>query len=461
MQISEETYYGLLDDVLHEGEPELVFVPFGHAFADAPAAWADVLTATDWKTVLCNLWSPFANRLPRVCRALQERLQGIGLLRTEEVPASLIYFFGKDCSFQFRGRSPRRETEIETSQLPADFLDFYRLHDGFTLYFSRDNGPLPSTEWLPSDNFWEDVELIMPPGEVSSKDLKVVLRIGEELLLAYDTSKSPGLPFAIWRDGTVEPLADMWAAIDREIGGFLEEMDLASRTNVGAYYQPPEATRRYDHILQLLIEHQPRDVRLGGSSLHRQAFELFLERAWIDARSGGQEVSLVDYYRRALVEWCSSMESGGDTEAGEVMEVFGLAHALGDAATAHFVATMPAPFWGDGSLEAHQLHVMFRLYLTDWLQAEAGIGELLGLTFDGEKPPDERDEIVARLLESLFRKEHRSFAEWRRRAVDKLCSGPSESNARLPWRIKLAAFDAVAYRLNVAEQMVTSFANDS
>jgi hypothetical protein len=464
MQISEQKYYELLDDVLHEGEPELIFLPFGSAFDDMPGAWVDVANASDWRAALRDLWFPLANRLPRVHRALQERLQGIGLLRTEEVSASLIYFFGKDCSFQFRGRSPLAEKELEASQLPSDYLDFYRLHNGFTLYFSRDNGPLPSAEWLPPDYFREDAKLKIPPGEIFAQALKVVFRIGEEMLLAFDTSKSPALPFVIWRDGTVEPLADMWATVDREVGGLLEEMELTSTVNgvadLNALGQLQEATHRHDYLLQHLSDHEARSVRFGGSSFHRQAFELYLDRAWIEAKkNGGQDSNLLGSYHRALREWCASLEAGGETDADEVMAVFGLALALGDAASAHFVATMPASFWGDGSLEAHQLHILFRLYLSDWAQAEAGIGEMLGLTFDGESPPEEKAEIVTRLLESLFRKEHRAFAEWRQRVVEKLCSGPREPNARLPWRLRLAAFDAVAYRLGIAERMIAPFVN--
>ena len=475
MQISEQHYAEFIDRLVHEGEPVLKIGPLARVPDDVPPEWADVLTAPDQREAVSRMWSPLADRLPRVCRALRERLRGVGLLCTDDVRASLVYFFkdGKEL-VPYRGGLPLADAELATAPLPAHFKDFYRIHDGWVSCFTEDYGPARSADWGALPVAWPKVVWKLPPGDLSSDTIVSVFRDGDDLAFAY--SSLAHLPLRCRNDGTAELLLDFWLAVDREIGEFLENLDMASAATVvpfsgqeaahrherllgGPIDQPQQAIRRYDHVLQHLREHQRNTIHLGGSFFHRQAFELLLDRAWIEGSSRGQEANLSDYCRRALREWCASIEAGGETDTDEVMAVFGLALALGDAASAHFVATMPASFWGDGSLEAHQLHVLFRLFLSDWPQAERGIGQMLGLTFDGESPPEEKAEIVTRLLESLFRKEHRAFAEWRQRVVEKLCSGPGEPNARLPWRIRLAAFDAVAYRLGIAEQMVTPFAN--
>src|SRR3972149_7340109 len=107
MKITEEQYYGLIDRVVHEGNPELLLGPLDRLTADLPSSWLTVLSASDPLEAAAHMWSPVADRLPRVCLALRERLQGVGLLFTDEIPASLIYFFTDgDYIFAYRGRRP-------------------------------------------------------------------------------------------------------------------------------------------------------------------------------------------------------------------------------------------------------------------------------------------------------------------------------------------------------------------
>lgn len=451
MHIRQPHYYELIDRVVHEGEPELLLGPLVSPPSDLPPAWGEVLTAEDPRAAVAALWQPMADRLPRVWRALQERLPRVGLLRTEEVPVSLIYFFSDgDDSVKYRGRLPLAETKLAASRLPEEFLDFYRIHDGWVLYYSEDGGPAPSTEWLPLSDLWTEVDWKLPPGEVSLDTLTSVFRDGDELALAYDTSASSGLPLLCRDDGTIDVLLDMWAAIDREIGLFLEELDPAGGVTA-IDHAPIDLEHEATRLLKRFPERRAAAAQLGGACVHEQAYDHFLERAWIARRGTGAPEKVVENYRQALQEWCACIGLGGQTNPEEVLDLFGLAHALGDAATGHFVASIPTPIWADDSLEAAQAQVLFYLVHGDMAFAATDLEELLGLAFDGEEPPEQQTEIVVRLLESLCGKNARAFREWRRKAVDKLCASPAERNSRLPWEIKLAGFDEVAFRLGMAE----------
>ena len=90
MNISEEQYYELIDRVTHEGDPRLILGPLQVVPSDVPKTWADLLSARDPGPAAFVLWEAMRKRLPRTCRALFERLQRVALLRTDDVPASLL-----------------------------------------------------------------------------------------------------------------------------------------------------------------------------------------------------------------------------------------------------------------------------------------------------------------------------------------------------------------------------------
>jgi hypothetical protein len=453
MRISEEQYFGLIDRVVHEGAPELLIGPTDELPVGLPPLWANVLSVPDPRAAIAHLWNPMEDRLPRVCRALRERLQGVGLLCTDEVPASLVYFFSDgDYLFHYRGRQPRPQAQCSEASLPAEFLEFYHIHDGWVLFISDDDGPEPWSGWLSLQSLWTEVDFKLPPGEVSLDALTTVFRDGDELVLAYDTSALPSLPFICRNDGTVEPLLDMWAAIDRLIGEFLEELDLAASVEKNNYLITDgerKAMDRWDILLKQLTEWSTPGTQFEGSAWHEQACDLLLQRAWLEKRDGSSEEKVTEFHRQALHQWGASLENGGQTSPQEVLDMFALALAVSEMATAGFVATLPPSIWSNNSLEALQVQLLLDMFCGDFRQAESNVQRLLGMTFDEQKPVHPQTEIVARLLESLYEKNRSNFIVWRQRAFDTLVSHSNESNALIPWRTKLIAFDVVASRLNL------------
>jgi hypothetical protein len=457
MQLGEQQYFGLFDRVVHEGEPELHIAPLSAAPDDLPAAWGKALTEHDVRPAMAQMWRPMADRVPRIFRALQERLRGVGLLRTEEIPASLLYFFADGNSLLvYRGRLPLGDKRLADARLPAEFLDFYRIHDGWFLYFSEDNGPAPRGEWRSLSELWPEVAWKVPPGELSLETSTVVYRDGDRLAFAYDKPDSTARSLVARGDGTVQLLLDIWTAIDRDVGEFLEGLAQApgalSRERVSLSEEETKAMRRYDQLLSRVADQRSAAAHLGGAAVHEQACDLLLMRSAIYRRRYQEPGKTTEWDCRALHEWCAGIESGGPIEPGEVLDMFGLAHALGDAATAHFIATIPGVIWLDGSTEAARAQLLCELFVGDMALAAEHLEQVLGMTFDEEKPPDPHTEIVVRMLESLCQKNRAAYAEWRRKTVDKLFTRPGELNARLPWQIRLAGFDAVAFRLGIVEQ---------
>lgn len=454
MKITEEQYYGFIDRVVHEGEPELSIGPLSSVPAIVPAEWTQVLTTHDYRAAAAKLWRPMEDRLPRVCLALRERLQGVGLLSTEEISASLIYFFSDgDYLFAYRGRLPLSEGKLSKSHLTEDFLDFYRIHDGWVLYYSEDCGPTPSTEWVPLSSLWTEVAWKLPPGDASPDKLITVYRDGDELAFAYDVSTSPALPLRCRNDGTADVLLDMWAAVDREIAEFLEELDLMSGGVTEIAHALTDIQRkamdRYDGLIKHIAERRTTAAHFGGGGIYEQVYYLFLTCAWFERRSTHRGKKIEDHYRQALQHWCANIDLGGQTSPQEMLDMFGLAHILGDTATGHFVATIPTSIWADDTPEALHARVLFCLFLGDVEHAVAFVEQLLGLAFDSDKPPDEKTEIVVRLLESLCQKSTSAYAKWRQKAIDKLCESTTKPKKLLPWNFKLDGFDAVAFRVGI------------
>jgi hypothetical protein len=453
MVISDEQHYELIDRVTHEGDPELSVGPFPSVPTDVPSEWAQLLTSHDQREAIAQLWRPMADRLPRIYRALQERLWGVALLRTEDIPASLVYFFSDgDDWIPYRGHRPLSGSDLTSSSLPEEFLEFYRIHDGWVHYYSEDAGPMPSAGWSSLSTLWTAVAWKLPPGDISSEAALAVYRDGDELALAYDTSASPALPLRCRGDGTLDVLLDMWAAIDRETGVFLEELDLVanhvsirrSRTDAQS-----KAAHRYEELIGRVTERHRLAAHLGGGGVHEQASDLLLNCALWERQGARQRDKIVEYYRRALQHWCTSIDLGGNVGPKRVLDWFGLAHALGDMATAHFIATLPTSIWADDSPEALQARVLLCLYLGDAEHASAFAEELVGLTVDGEDAPDPEAEITSGLLQGLCRRNASAYDEWRQRAVEVLCQSIANQRALFPWNLRLPGFDAVASRLGM------------
>ena len=281
MRISEEQYCELIDEVVDEGDPVLSIAPLLGAPAEAPAEWRPLLTTDDPRAAIALLWQPLADRVPRVYRALQERLHGIGFLRTDETPASLVYFFSDgDEWIPFRGRSPVANDVLLAKPMPDEFLDFYRVHDGWVHYYSDDSGPAPSRSWAPLSDMWTDVTWRLPPGDISEGTVLAVYRDSDELAFVYDTSRPVALPLRCTGDGIVDVLLDMWTAIDSEMGAFLEDLSLIGEQgpSISAWLVDigRQAIARYERVLARIPERQVFAAHLGGGGIHDQACDIFL-----------------------------------------------------------------------------------------------------------------------------------------------------------------------------------------
>lgn len=401
MKITEEHYWGIINRVLHEGRPELAIGPIDDLPVGIPPAWTAILTTSSPRAAALDLWRPMNNRLPRVCQALYERLLGVGLLRTEEVPVSLLYFFGDgDFLFQYRGQLPALARTINETSLPTEYQDFYRIHDGWVLLFSEDDGPAPLSDCFPLASLWTDVDFMLPPGIMSTKSLRTVFRSGNDFALAYDNSSSSPKALLCYNDGTVEPLLDMWFAIDRQIAEFLEELDLVngidhfgSNSTEGEW----EAAYRLEQLLQT-AEQSDSDKIFRGAAWHEQVCAIYSRRALLELHSGSQANKAAEFNRKALAHWCLSLENGAETDPREVIQMFAIAHEVDDSRSAGFVAALPPTIWTDETIESLQVQLLLDLYRCDFRFTENNIEALLGLTFDDDGEVKPHAEIIANMI---------------------------------------------------------------
>jgi hypothetical protein len=373
----------------------------------------------------------------------------VGLLSTEDVPASLIYFFRDgDYLFAYRGRPPLSERQLRDAKVPQEFLDFYRIHDGWVLYYSEDGGPAPHGEWSSVSACWPNAVWQLPPGDISANALTVVYRDGEDFALAYPPLIVSTMPMWCSSNGTADVVLDVWAAIDDDIGFVLEQLQCipASAADVircRADVQK-KAADRYKDLLKRVPALQGGAAHFGGGRIYEQAHALLLTCARFEPEGESRCTRVEDNYRQALQQWCRYIELGGQTEPDEMVDLFGLAHAVGDAATGHFIATVPTEIWVDDSPSAVHARVLFCLFRGEDEYALAFLDDLFGGTFDDERVPDQDTEIPVRLLEALCQRDARAYVTWRKRADDRLSNQLTTPTGSFHWDTRLAGFDAVA-----------------
>jgi len=134
-----------------------------------------------------------------------------------------------------------------------------------------------------------------------------------------------------------------------------------------------------------------------------------------------------------------------------VLEFFGLATSLNDELTANFIVSLPLDIWWEETTQGFQTRGLLRLFRGDLEGGKATVEELLGLTFDGEQPPDTESEIIARLLENMSGNNVAGTRQWRQKAVEKLANQATETDGGISWKITLLAFDRVALRLGLID----------
>ena len=219
--ITSENYRKALPDYIEdEGNVQFEIAPLTGLPADLPAPWKGILSADDpVGRVLEELWLPWRDLLPGTIAHLQKKLRCIGLLQTDEIPCSLIYCFEDDGeAVYFRGYPRRTIERDEAEKLPDDFLNLYKIHDGWT-DITGFMGPLPNDNWFTLGDIYEEEYSEIVPG-VRLSDFLVICDKGGSGYLGFDLSKSPplGLVCAVGEPVEVSPdvvrTLDEWMAFE-------------------------------------------------------------------------------------------------------------------------------------------------------------------------------------------------------------------------------------------------------
>ena len=454
MELSEEDNWDLIDHVAEEGDAELWVGPLTRCPKDCPSAWREVLMDREPQATVGTLWQPMEDRLPRVSLALKERLRGVGLLRTEEVPESLLYFFSSGGErVEFRGRQPLSGSDVAASRLPDDFLEFYGIHDGFVLYRTESEGPLAKAQWVEGDMLWPEATWQIAPGDCRLSDVVIVFRSGDDSAFGFDTSRTPSLPLLLRSDGTLDVLLDIWTAIDDEMAVILDDCDLASGTfqqhDRRSPRDAPNARRRCERLLKQVNQPAGCDPRFSGAAYYQQWARLFLEYASLEWHGSGASEGVAALYGDALAKWCISMERASSVDPQSLVDWFALACALPSERDAAFLATVPSTLWGDGSMAAYQAYALFMLARGDLERATITMGQLLEQTHDGESTPTQYDEAICGVIESLCLKDASGYSSRREHLLVERPRSQSDFQNWLPWEIRIAGFDAVAHSLGL------------
>jgi hypothetical protein len=202
------------DYIEDEGEIQFEIAPLSKLPADLPNAWKGILSADDpVACVLEELWLPWRDLLPGTVAQLQEKLRCIGLLQTGEIPFSLVYCFEDEGeAVFFRGYPCRSIERDEAEKLPNDFLNLYKIHDGWT-DITGFMGPLPSENWFKLSDIYEEEYSEIIPG-VRLSDFLVICDKGGSGYLGFDLSKSPPLGLACAVGEPVEVSPDVVRTLD-------------------------------------------------------------------------------------------------------------------------------------------------------------------------------------------------------------------------------------------------------
>lgn len=216
--------------VADERSVTFALAPLDAMPAGIPREWREVLLAQDpVGALLGTLWAPLKRILPKTSAQLRKKLCAVGLLRTKEHPASLVYVFraGRDI-FSHRGFPPCRVTRKEARRLPKEFLGIYAVHNGWTDLHGF-AGPMEQEIWS------DPLDLI---DEDEAKDLGV--RNPTDLLLVYEDGGGASTGFDLSKrslagmtidpgEGTLERHRNVLKVIDSAMADDLEDCDDAPK----------------------------------------------------------------------------------------------------------------------------------------------------------------------------------------------------------------------------------------
>ena len=205
---------GLPEYIEDENEVQFEIAPLTRLPVNLPNAWKGILSANDpVGGVLEELWLPWRALLPGTIAQLQEKLRCIGLLQTGKTPFSLLYCFEDDGeAVYFRGYPCRAIDRDEAKKLPSDFLNLYKIHDGWTGLVGF-MGSLPSEGWFDLSDIYDEEYSEMIPG-VRLSDFLVICDTGGFGYLGFDLSKSPPLALNCAVGEPVEVSPDIVRTLD-------------------------------------------------------------------------------------------------------------------------------------------------------------------------------------------------------------------------------------------------------
>lgn len=224
MMTSKELRKDLMEFVEDEGKVRFELAPLEQLPKGIPDSWGNILGADDpVSSVLEELWFPWSDLLPDTTVLLEDKLQYIGLLQTNEVPFSLIYVFeDEEEPIYFRGYPCRPIERDEAKKLPHHFLDLYKIHDGW-VSIPGQVGPLPSEGWFDLGIIYEGEYSEIIPG-VRLRDFLVVYDSRGFGYLGFDLSKSPPLGLICSKDDPVEISPDVVQTLDEWLAEQLVEL---------------------------------------------------------------------------------------------------------------------------------------------------------------------------------------------------------------------------------------------
>jgi len=221
---SKELREDLLEFVEHEGKIRFALAPIKRLSKGLPGTWRNILGADDpVKTVLEELWFPWRDLLPETIAQLEEKLQYIGLLQTNQVPFSLVYVFeDEEEPIYSRGYPCQPIERDEAEKLPNHFLDLYKIHNGWT-DIPGPMGWLPSEYWFDLGVLYEEEYSEIIP-DVRLKDFLVICNSGGSGFLGFDLSKSPPVGLLCSEKEPVQVAPDVVRTLDEWMADLLEDL---------------------------------------------------------------------------------------------------------------------------------------------------------------------------------------------------------------------------------------------
>lgn len=235
-----------------------------------------------------SAWATFADSMPWVYAWLHRCVQGTVLVVDAEVSLGYVFTIDGELCLYLGGRPTKGVESDSLAKLPDHLQRFYReLHDGFGFYIGYTVGPARICDFC----LIEDICDVESPGMPL---LMGVFHNGGGDCLAIDLASNQSSAYLWWHDEAtmVQPVDDLWSAMDTWISNILEHSDPKEAglpsARIGA--QPSAELQVIENDpCHPLHEHFPRELRHVWS-------------AAMSAQPQNASASSVDYYVEADID---------------------------------------------------------------------------------------------------------------------------------------------------------------